>query len=102
MHLAQHTSKKKPITVEIFQSLVSMFENEEAGLAYIHTLSICLLSFVGFLWYDKIVNLKESDILIFEEHLEESSRLINIEMVHGWSLLVRIQIHVLCTCWKGM
>ena len=46
MHLAQHTSKKKPITVEIFQSLVSMFENEEAGLAYIHTLSICLLSFV--------------------------------------------------------
>ena len=48
--LAQHTSKKEPITVEILQSLVSTFGNEEAGLADICTLSICLLSFAGFLW----------------------------------------------------
>ena len=41
------------------------------------TLSICLLSFAGFLWSDEIANLKESDISIFEEHLEvyiESSK----------------------------
>ena len=58
-HLAQHTSKKKPITVEILQSHVSTFGNEEASLADIRTLSTCLLSFAGFLWYDKIANLKE-------------------------------------------
>ena len=75
--LAQHTSKKEPITVEILQSLALMFGKEEASLADICTLSICLLSFVGFLWSDEIANLKESDILIFEEHLEvyiESSK----------------------------
>ena len=54
-----------------------MFGNDEAGLADIRTLLICLLSFVGFLRYDEIANLKESDISIFEEHLEvciESSK----------------------------
>ena len=43
--LAQHVSKKEPITVEILQALVAKFGNEEANLYDIHTLTICLLSF---------------------------------------------------------
>ena len=67
--LAQPTSKKEP-TAEILQALVTKFGNEEARLADICTLTICLLSFAGFLRYDEIANLKESDISIFEEYLE--------------------------------
>ena len=50
---------------------------ENAPLANVRTLAICLISFAGFLRYNELAKLKESDLAFFEDHLElyiESSK----------------------------
>ena len=75
--LAKTTVKKEPITADILQLLVDRFGGEEASLSDIQTLAICLISFAGFFRFDEISNLRESDVIFFDDHLEiyiESSK----------------------------
>ena len=75
--LAHRTQKKEPITPEILKNLVDKFASLGASLLNIRVVTICLISFAGFLWFGEMANLKEADIQIFPDHLElfiESSK----------------------------
>lgn len=75
--LAKPTVKKEPITPEILASLVREFGKPEATLTDVRTLAICLVSYAGFFRFNEIANLKESDVVIHQEHVEifvESSK----------------------------
>lgn len=75
--LAKPTVKKEPITADILGLLVHKFGQQGASLSDIRTLSICLISFAGFFRYSEIANLKESDVCVYQDHLEifvESSK----------------------------
>ena len=75
--LACSTSKKEPITTEILSNLVTRFGGSDASLADVRTLTICLLGFAGFLRYDELTRIKETDIVICPQHVEifiESSK----------------------------
>ena len=50
--LAKPTSKKEPVTSSILRMLVDKFGSNDAPLSDVRTLSICLLSFAGFLRYE--------------------------------------------------
>ena len=68
--LAQPTVKKEPISAEILDRLVDRFGGESALLPDIRTITFCLLGFAGFLRFDELSKLKDSDIFLFEDHVE--------------------------------
>ena len=75
--LAHRTQKKEPITPAILEQLVSKFAGKEASLSDVRIVTICLIGFAGFLRFNEIANLKESDVRVFDEHMElfiESSK----------------------------
>ena len=75
--LAHKTTKKEPITPEILAQLVDTFAGEKADLDDVRVITWCLIGFAGFLRYSELAALKESDIMIFPEHMEifiESSK----------------------------
>ena len=75
--LSHRVNKKEPITPEILRSLVDRYATEQATLADIRTLTICLLGFAGFFRYSELAKIKECDLQFFEDHLEifiESSK----------------------------
>ena len=75
--LAKKTNKKEPITPEILASLVERFAGKEASLSDIRTITFCLLGFAGFFRFDELAKLKETDVAIYESHMElfvESSK----------------------------
>ena len=61
--LAHRTQKKEPITPAILEQLVSKFAGKEASLSDIRIIAICLIGFAGFLRFNQIANLKESDLM---------------------------------------
>ena len=75
--LAHKANKKEPITAEILKALVDKYATEQATLADIRTLTICLLGYAGFFRYSEIAKMRECDMRFFDEHLEvfvESSK----------------------------
>ena len=75
--LAHKVNKKEPITPEILKSLVDKYATEQATLADIRTLTICLLGFAGFFRYNELAKIRECDVYFFKEHMEifvESSK----------------------------
>ena len=75
--LAKPTVKKEPISADILGSLVQRFGQADASLADIRTLAICLISYAGFFRFSEVSGLKESDVVIYQDHLEifvESSK----------------------------
>ena len=68
--LAQPTTKKEPITPEILETLVDRFGGADASLSDIRTLTMCLVGFVGFFRFSELAQLKESDVVIYPEHME--------------------------------
>ena len=75
--LAQRTSKKEPITPEILEQLVRRFGASDAKLSDVRTITMCLVAFAAFLRFSELAGLKESDVLIFDDHMElyiESSK----------------------------
>lgn len=75
--LAHRSTKKEPITPEILSQLVDRFAGEEADLDDVRVITWCLIGFAGFLRFSELAALKESDILIFPQHMEifiESSK----------------------------
>ena len=71
--LACRSRKKEPITPEILSNLVEKFAQPGASLAEVRTVAICLLGFAGFFRYSEMANLKEADVSIFPEHMENFS-----------------------------
>ena len=75
--LAHRITKKEPITPEILTQLVDKFAKEDAELDNVRIVTICLLGFAGFLRFSELEALKESDLQVFNNHLElfiESSK----------------------------
>ena len=74
--LAHRTKKKEPITTDILNKLIERFATEEGCLSDIRTIAMSLICFAGFLRFNEMSRLKESDVQIFEEHAElfESSK----------------------------
>ena len=75
--LAHRKTKKEHITAEILTKLVDKFAEEDADLDDLRIVAICFLGFAGFLRFSELEGLKESDILIYADHLEifiESSK----------------------------
>ena len=68
--LAHRTQKKEPNTPVIFEQFVSKSPGKEAPLSDIHIVTVCLIGFAGFLRLNEIDNLKESDVQVFDEHME--------------------------------
>ena len=68
--LAHRSSKKEPITPEILAQLVDRFAGDDADLADVRLISLCLVGFAGFLRFNELATLKESDLHIFEDHME--------------------------------
>ena len=68
--LAHRTCKKEPITLHILEKLVNAFAGEKASLSDVQILAICLVGFVGFLCFNEIAHLRESDVHIFHDHAE--------------------------------
>ena len=75
--LACPMTKKEPITPEILSTPVSKFGQQDASLSDIRTLCACLLGFAGFLRFNELAKLCESDVVMHKEHFEifiESSK----------------------------
>ena len=68
--LAHKTNKKEPITPEILAKLVDKFAEESADLDDIRIVAICLIGFAGFLRFNELSALKESDLQIYSDHME--------------------------------
>ena len=75
--LAHSTAKKEPITVEMLGKLCEKLGGVDASLADVRTLAICLIGFAGFLRYDELARLRDTDLSMFPDHVElfiESSK----------------------------
>ena len=75
--LAHRTTKKEPITPEILAQLVDKFAGIDADLGDLRVVTWCLIGFAGFLRFNELSVLKESDLQIFPDHMEifiESSK----------------------------
>jgi hypothetical protein len=75
--LAHKTTKKEPITPEILAQLVDRFAGKDADLGDLHIVTWCLVGFAGFLRFNELSTLKESDLQILSDHMEifiESSK----------------------------
>ena len=75
--LAHRVTKKEPITAEILHKLVDNSISDNAELPAVRTIAICLLGYAGFFRFSEIASLKESDIGIYNDHMEvfvESSK----------------------------
>ena len=75
--LAHRTNKKEPITTEILAKLADQLAGEGSDLADVRLMTICLVGFSGFLRFDEMASLKESDVNIYQDHMElfiESSK----------------------------
>ena len=75
--LAKPVVKKQPITTSMLSSLVAKCGGKDASLSDVRTLAICLVSFAGFLRFDELSNLRESDVSYYDDHMElyiESSK----------------------------
>ena len=68
--LAHRTCKKEPITPHILEKLVNAFAGEKASFSDVRIVAICLIGFVGFLRFNEIAHLRESDVHIFHDHAE--------------------------------
>ena len=75
--LAQHTTKKEPITVPQLEQLVTCKADAVASLYNIRSVVICLLAFAAFLRFDELAKLVRSDVEIKRDMLQlfiESSK----------------------------
>ena len=75
--LAHRIFKKEPITPEILTNLVDKFAKQDAELDNVRIVINSLLGFTGFLCFSELEALKESDLQVFDDHLElfiESSK----------------------------
>lgn len=75
--LAHRITKKEPITPEILAQLVDKFAGENADLGNLRIVTWCLIGYAGFLRFNELASLKESDLHIFPDHMEifiESSK----------------------------
>ena len=75
------TSKMEPITPEILSTLVSRFGQQDASLSEVRTLTICLIGFAGFFHFDQLSKIKESDILLYRDHVVQEDR-----PTQGWCM----------------
>jgi hypothetical protein len=68
--LAHKTNKKEPITLEM---LVDRFAEESTDLDDIRIVAVCLIGFAGFLKFNELSALKESDLQIYTASIWKSS-----------------------------
>lgn len=65
-----HTVKKKePISPEVLSKLVKKFGKESDSLQDIRLCCMCLIAYAGFLRFSELINLKRSNICIFDSHV---------------------------------
>ena len=60
---------KQPLKVEHLMMLVNIYGKRSASLKDLRVVSMCLLAFAAFLWYDDIAHICRSDLLFKKEHL---------------------------------
>ena len=58
--LAKPVVKKEPIILEVLEAMVSD-ANNSSSLSDLHLVTVCLLSFAGFLPFDELINLRPTD-----------------------------------------
>ena len=61
--------KKKPFTPQLVHTLYRSLGEDNTNLINLRTMLLCVLSFMGFLRFSKVINLKCSDILLKETHM---------------------------------
>ena len=86
-HILAHKKKKKkeePITPEILAKLVDKVAQESTESDELRIVTICLMGCAGFLRFNELAGLKESDLQVYSDHTEIFIKLINIEMEHRW------------------
>lgn len=67
--LAAPKNKKEPVTIEMLQRLAES-TGFSPSLSQSRLLTICLLSFAGFLRYDEVTKLRCCDVSIHNDHLQ--------------------------------
>ncbi|XP_033762818.1 integrase/recombinase xerD homolog isoform X1 [Pecten maximus] len=61
--------KKEPLTPEHLKSLVSNFAGHRANLSDLRLVTLCLLGYSAFLRFSEICNIRRSDLMFFESHM---------------------------------
>ena len=65
-----HTpKKKKPFTPQLLHTLYRSLGEDNMNLINLRTMLLCVLSFMGFLRFSEVINLKNSDIILKETHM---------------------------------
>lgn len=62
-------NKKEPITPDMLQKIVQFYGNNSSNLSDLRIACMCLVSFAGFLRFSELVNLRRSDVNIFQTHM---------------------------------
>ena len=61
-----YTPKKNPVTPQQLRTLYKSLGEHNMNLINLRTMFLCVLSFVGFLRFSEVINLKNSDIILKE------------------------------------
>lgn len=62
-------NKKEPISPDILKNICLLYGNNSCNLLDLRIACMCVLSFSGFLRFSELVNLRRSDIQIFDDYL---------------------------------
>ena len=64
----QTPKKKKPFTPQLLHTLYRSLGEDNMNLIGLRTMLLCALSFMGFLNFSEVIDLKNSDIILKETH----------------------------------
>ena len=64
-----HIPKKKPFTPELLHKLCRSLGEDNIDLINVRTTFLCVLSFMEFLRFSEVINLKNLDIMLKETHM---------------------------------
>ena len=66
---AKPVCKKEPITHDHLSKLVTLYKTTTPNLSNLRILTMCLLSYAGFLRFSELVNIKRSHIVFHDTHI---------------------------------
>ena len=61
--------RKNPFTPQLLHTLYRSLGEDNMNLINLRTMLLCVLSFMGFLRFSEVINLKNSDIILKETHM---------------------------------
>ena len=91
--LAYSATKKSPVTVSQLYETYNYFGIKTISLWNLQTILICVLSFMGFLWFSEVIKLRSCDIIINKTFLPIFTEKCKTDVYHerSWVYLTKLE-----------